>query len=157
VRFVTERTTEVPKGVLLMVYRMATNMYAHKAGAYCMMSDDMLQITTDTISESVLSTDQACRLAGSTLAYNYSLYLPQSSGEQVTQAVSALVHALGQEQRAGEECDYRMLMALGHFLLKGKEACALVEILGLDLAPFCQSPISKVAAVAHEVRLVLSS
>lgn len=155
-QYVTDRSTDVPRGVLLMVYRLAANMFAHKAGADALVSPSLLQATTDVISDSVLSTDEACRLAGSTLAYNYSLHLPTGSSDQVTQAASALVHALGQPQRAGEECDYRMLMALGHFLFKNDDACELVGMLGLDLAPFRQSSSSKIAAVAREVTSLLS-
>jgi hypothetical protein len=155
-QYVTERGATTFRGVLLMVYRLAANMFAHKAGAEALVSSELLQATTDVISESVLSTDEACRLAGSTLAYNFSLHLPTGSSDQVTQAASALVHALGQPQRAGEECDYRMLMALGHFLFRNNDACDLVAMLELDLAPFRQSQSSKIAAVAREVTALLS-
>lgn len=49
-------------GVLLMLYRLASNMFAHKGGAQAMMSSDLLSITTEVLSESILSTDEACRL-----------------------------------------------------------------------------------------------
>lgn len=45
-----------------MVYRLAANMFAHKAGADALVSPSLLQATTDVISDSVLSTDEACRL-----------------------------------------------------------------------------------------------
>jgi hypothetical protein len=48
--------------VLLMVYRLAANMFAHNAGAASLVSPALLQATTEVISDSVLSTDEACRL-----------------------------------------------------------------------------------------------
>jgi hypothetical protein len=61
-QYVTDRSADVPRGVLLMVYRLAANMFAHNAGAASLVSPALLQATTEVISDSVLSTDEACRL-----------------------------------------------------------------------------------------------
>jgi len=68
-----------------MIFRLAANMFATQQGAVAMLDSERLPITSDVIAESVLSSDASCRQAGSTLAYNCSLYLNKSNGDIITQ------------------------------------------------------------------------
>ncbi|KAL6079744.1 Desumoylating isopeptidase 1 [Balamuthia mandrillaris] len=158
-RFVTEKPAGVtiPKGVSIMTLRMAANMFATPQGASAMLSPDHISSLSDVISEGILSSEKSCRLAGSTLAYNCSLYLSKAAEDAVTQVMSALIHALNEEASslATDECGFIMLMALGHLLFANDAAVELAGILGLELKPFIDSSVSKIKEVAKEVALLL--
>jgi len=105
----------MPKGALLMALTTASNLFAFPNGIKFMISEPALGIVISATVKALGSSESSLRSIAAAVLYNYSLCLPRENDRGV-ECITAIVDVL--QRQLDDETVYRLLVALGHFMLE---------------------------------------
>lgn len=151
------KDNNIPDACRILVARIICNIFATPKGRSRMIADGRLDLVMDLINEGLSpSKSKQMKHSASTIAYNCVLAVGDHE-ESILCILSAVAHALSDAAVISEETSFTLLMSLGKLVYENKTALDLLEALQPDLEPYLKSSVTKVQAVANEVRLLINT
>jgi len=152
--FKPQQPMAIPSAVQLMMLRLITNIFATPLGIrYMIEKKENLSLTVEAILQGLHTEDPKKRLAGSSLAFNCSLFIPKREEDSVAQCLTTLIESLQTEK--DEETEFTSLMAIGKLIYGCNFAVQLVKAMEFNVQKYKESETEKIQLVAKEIEILI--
>jgi len=149
-----------PPAFTLMVLRLINNMFATDEGYKAALSPELGTTVIELAIMNMIAEDEQTIIAAASIMFNASSKLDSIEGSCVVRCVATLLHVIPRdpsESRLGDDCIFRLLMALGRILWNDLTAVELAKSAQFSMEKYLDHPAEHIKLVAHEISATLET